>query len=207
MTKKVFPDSVEPRYLPNSRTFENLLNITDSHELRQKESDLTFIRTLELLQDPELTSRSFDFYQLKQIHKYLFQDIYAWAGKPRSFDMAKNGDIFTPANELPIYEQEVFSRSLSLVSDFKNQRINLEDIPLRLARCLGVINIYHPFPEGNGRAQRVFISILAKEIGFNMDWKSAFSWEMVHVFKSVHLGDYNSLENLILRIAHKTEHT
>lgn len=203
--KKVFPDSVEPSYLPSSRIFENLLNSTDYQKLRQLESDFTFVRSFELLQNPSLIPKTFDFQHLKQIHGYIFQDIYSWAGKPRSFDMAKNGDVFTPANELPIYEEEVFSRSLSLIRDFKSGSILKIDVPSRLARCLGIINIYHPFPEGNGRAQRIFISILAKEIGFNVDWRLVTKWEMVEIFKLVHLGDYSALDDLMLRITNETK--
>lgn len=203
MDKKVFLDSVEPSYLPNSRVFENLLNITDGQKLRQKESDFTFVRSFELFQTPSLIPKTFDFNHLKQIHKYVFQDLYSWAGKPRSFNMAKNGDVFTPANQLPIFEKEVFSRSLSLVKDFQNDEVFEVDIPVRLARCLGIINIYHPFPEGNGRTQRIFISILAREVGFNVDWRLVAKWEMVEVFKSVHLGDYNHLDALMLRITNK----
>jgi cell filamentation protein len=195
--KGVFVDSVEPALVPGTNTFENLLGIVESSELRVKESDLTFIRSLELLQNPSIVAGTFDFYHLKNIHKYIFQDLYSWAGKPRSYDMAKNGDVFTPADEMPFYEKEVFERSKSL---FKNPPSLHSDITIKLARCLGVINLYHPFPEGNGRAQRIFISFLALSLNQQIDWKAAKAWEMIETFKRVHVGDYEPLEALMHRI-------
>lgn len=156
------------------------------------------MRGFELLQQVSLINPTFDFIFLKSIHRYLFQDIYSWAGRPRSFDIAKNGDIFTPADKLPLYENEVFQRSLAFASI--NKQPDKGNAAESLARCLGVINTYHPFPEGNGRTQRLFISILARKYHYNIDWMAAFSWEMVDTFKAVHAGNYIPLIELLKRL-------
>ena len=93
---------------PHSTTSINLLNISSSNELQEKEAGFTVIRSLELFQKPELIPATFDFNHLKSIHKYLFQDLYEWAGKAISYDMHKDGNEFTPAKELPKYENHVF---------------------------------------------------------------------------------------------------
>lgn len=198
MADTVFPDSVEPEYYPNTSIFINLLNISSSKELRDKEAGFTVIRSIELLQNADLTPQTFDFNHLKLIHHYLFQDLYKWAGKPRSYDIIKNGDKFTPAKDLPKYEAQVFSRSI----DFLNscQRPTLDEAATKLASCLGIINIYHPFPEGNGRAQRLFISKLANIFKYSINWDATHSWEIVETSKHVHMGNYIPLENLIKRI-------
>lgn len=198
MADTVFLNSVEPEYYPNTRVFINLLNIQSFKELREKEAGFTAIRSIELLQNPSITQQTFDFKHLKSIHYYLFQDLYKWAGKPRSFDMGKDGDEFTPAKELPKYETQVFARSI----DFCNtpQRPSRDDAAKKLASCLGIINTYHPFPEGNGRSQRIFISKLAHIFQYSINWDAANPWEIVETSKQVHKVNYEPLENLIKRI-------
>jgi len=196
----VFPDSVEPEHYPNTTIFVNLLNISSSKELRGKEADFTAIRSIELLQNAavNLTPQTFDFKHLRAIHYHLFQDLYEWAGKPRSYDMKKDGDEFTPAKLLPKYEAQVFSRAI----DFSNltQRPNIDEVATKLASCLGIINTYHPFPEGNGRAQRIFISEIANVHQYSINWNVVHPWEVVETSKQVHVGNYEPLENLMKRV-------
>ncbi len=194
----LYPNSIEPEYYPGTFIYVNQLGIQDSKTLKSREADFSYLRGIELLQQASLVASTFDFKCLKSIHHYLFQDIYSWAGQPRSFDMVKNGDIFTPANELLFYENEVFQRSLAFAS--LNRQPDKNSAAESLARCLGVINTYHPFPEGNGRTQRIFISMLARKHHYDIDWKSAFSWEMVATFTAVHCGNYVPLIELLTRL-------
>ena len=112
--------------------------------------------------------------------------------------MRKNGDEFTPAKELPKYEAEVFARSIEFFNT--RQRLSKDKTAEKLASCLGIINTYHPFPEGNGRAQRIFISRLADVFQYSINWGAAHRWEIVETSKQVHQVNYESLENLIKRI-------
>lgn len=198
MADTAFPDSVEPEHYPNTAIFVNLLNISSSQKLRDKEAGFTAIRSIELIQDADLTPKTFDFKHLKFIHYYLFQDLYEWAGKPRSYDMKKNGDEFTPAKYLPKYEALVFARSIEFSNS--NQKPDINKTAIKLASCLGIINTYHPFPEGNGRAQRIFISELANTFQYSINWDAAHHWEIIKTSKQVHIGNYEPLENLIKRI-------
>ena len=198
MADSVFQDSVEPEYYPNTTIFVNLLKISSSKELRDKEAGFTAIRSIELLQDTDLIPPTFDFNHLKSIHHHLFQDLYEWAGKPRSYDTRKNGDEFTPAKDLPKYETQVFARSI--IFSNTHQRPNIDEAAAKLASCLGIINTYHPFPEGNGRAQRIFISRLANVFKYSINWDGAHPWEIIETSKQVHKVNYEPLENLIKRI-------
>lgn len=198
MVDAVFSDSVEPKYYPHSTTFINLLDITSSKELQEKEAGFTVVRSIELFQKPDLIPATFDFSHLKAIHQYLFQDLYEWAGKPRSYDMHKDGNEFTPAVELPKYENQVFARSIKFSKSTK--RPTLTEAAVSLASCLGIINCYHPFPEGNGRAQRIFISFLANLFQYSINLDAAHPWEIIETSKQVHYGNYEPLENLIKRI-------
>lgn len=198
MKNSLLPDSAEPEFYPNTHTFINLHDIRDATELRQKEAAFTTIRSIELLQTPCILKQTFDFSHLKSIHHHLFQDLYSWAGKPRSYDVAKDGDIFTPAAELGKYESTVFERSISFSQSPSTP--SKEESATKLAHVLGIINMYHAFPEGNGRTQRLFISALARKFGYSMDWSKVHQWENVETSKQVHIGNYEPLEALMLRI-------
>ena len=156
----LFEDSVEPEFYANTTVFINLKNETNAKKLKELEAGFSTIHEYLLMEDSSLLPREFNLKKLKSIHFHLFNELYSWAGKTRSYDMSKNGDQFTPAIDLPKYESVVFSRAedvLSLIHPEKNV------LAEKLAKCLGVLNIYHPFPEGNGRTQRIFISLLARE--------------------------------------------
>ena len=73
---------------PNSDVLINKLNIHDSDKLPEVERKLTMLRLMDLLEKP--VTGKFDFEHLRNIHKYIFQDIYSWAGKIRTVDIAKS---------------------------------------------------------------------------------------------------------------------
>ena len=198
MTKALYSDSVEPEYYSGSSVFVNKQNIKDPEKLKSIEADVSLLRSLELLQNPEIIEKTFDFNHLKSIHQFIFQDLYTWAGKPRSFDMLKNGDIFTLAKELAYYEKEVFKESIAF-SLLKAQPTHFEAVK-SLSTTIRKINAFHPFPEGNGRTQRVFISTLAKEHGYAVDWKSVQTWEAPEIFHQAHIGNTEPLELMFDKI-------
>ncbi len=76
---------------PNSNTLKNKLNIKDRYTLFEAEKELTAIRLKELQDQPILGE--FNFTHLKSIHKYIFQDIYDWAGEVRTVEIGK-GNLF-----------------------------------------------------------------------------------------------------------------
>lgn len=76
---------------PNSNVLKNKLNITDDKVLFEAEKELTTIRLKELQSNP--IRGKYDFSHLKAIHKYIFQDIYTWAGKERTVEIGK-GNLF-----------------------------------------------------------------------------------------------------------------
>jgi cell filamentation protein len=194
----IFSGSVEPEYYPNTTTFVNLLGISVSKELRDKEAAFTAIRSFELFQDFNIIPQSFDFEHLKTIHKYLFQDLYVWAGQPRSYDMKKGDNIFTPAKELAKYEAKAFEKSIEYSK--RRQKPSMSESATTLASCLGIINSYHPFPEGNGRTQRIFISALANVFQYSLNWDDVHAWEIVETSKQYHIGNHKPLRRLIERI-------
>lgn len=80
------------------------------------------------------------------------------------------------------------------------QGLNQEDITQRLAYYLGELNVHHPFREGNGRVQRIFISDLANNAGYSLDFSNVSQEEMIKASILVYRkGDYSYLASLISR--------
>ena len=145
----------------------NKFGIKDDKQLSLIEGQITFAKGSELERNP--IRGSFDFEHYKAIHKYLFDDIYEWAGKIRNVDMSKKGTSFAKANEIEQLAKACFSR-LKSENYFKDQGFNeyIENI----VDFYCVTNMLHPFREGNGRTQRIFISQLIRYAGYEIDFSN-----------------------------------
>ena len=112
--------------------------------------------------------------------------------------MAKDIDIFTPPNKIEYYfrqlAQEIMNDSFLVDKDKAS-------ISKKIARYLGLINMIHPFPDGNGRTQRIFLTLLARRVNYDLEWSKVHSWENMVTAQNVHRnGDYTGLELMINRI-------
>ena len=95
---------------PHSDVLKNKLNITNAEELFETEKELTIIRLQELQKNP--IKGNFDFKHLKDIHEYIFQDLYDWAGKERTVEIGK-GNLFSTTRCLQSYAESVFNKYYS----------------------------------------------------------------------------------------------
>ena len=174
------PDSYEYSYewdifycYENSNVLRNKLGITDSDALRVAEREIAAVRILEAERSP--IRGKLGFKHLCDIHRYIFGDIFEWAGKLRIVNFSK-GNPFCNADVLDIYGTEMFGK-------LKAERYLLdtpkERIAERLAYYLSEINMMHPFREGNGRTQRMFIEYLALVAGYRMDFTNVTAGEMI----------------------------
>ncbi|MBP7169207.1 MAG: Fic family protein, partial [Bacteroidales bacterium] len=99
---------------------------------------------------------------LFEIHRHLFQDIYIWAGKKRVVEISKDGKQFFPTT----YFDNAFRYIDQLIDEYRKiPKNNKRKLAEKLAEILDNVNYLHPFREGNGRAQREFIRLLALEKG------------------------------------------
>ena len=141
----------------------------------------------------------FDLAHLKAIHKYLFQDLYSWAGEIRSYNMKIDIDIFTPPNEIEHYAEQIAKEIKN--DGYLRNTTSREILVQRVARYLGLLGMLHPFPEGNGRTQRAFVWQLTLNAGYTLDWSIVHSWENMATAQNVHrYQDYSGMENMIKRI-------
>ncbi len=142
---------------PKTGVLKNLAGITDPEALLFYESVAVTKRIQELYKNPiKITGIE----TLFEIHKLLFQDVYVWAGEKRKVEISKAGKQFFPTTHF----ENAFRYIDSLISDFKKtSKKDKLQIAKKLAEILDSINYLHPFREGNGRAQREFIRLLALE--------------------------------------------
>ena len=137
-------------FYPGTNVLKNKLGITDAEILRQVEADVTFKRLTELYDNP--IDGNFDTKHYQDIHRYLFKDIYDFAGLFRSVDMRKDF-YFTTSKEI--------EKSLKIVldemhNDFLKCR-TYQDFVIFLSEFYYDILTVHPFREGNGRTTREFL--------------------------------------------------
>lgn len=177
---------------PNSRVLKNKHKITDLDELHNEERNLSILRERELL-DSGINGR-FDFEHLKAIHRYLFQDIYDWAGEVRMVDIAK-GNLFCRCFAIESEAERIFTE-LKQEKYLKN--IKAGEIAKRLAYYLAELNALHPFREGNGRTQREFIRQLAYQNGYFLSYAGITKDEMIEASKASFKLDYGPMEDLII---------
>lgn len=139
-------------------TLENKLGITNSIELAKEEERLTKQRALELYDLGILSTFEVGtFAGLACIHRYLFQDVYEFAGQLRKQNIAKGNFRFAPV----IYLES----ALKAIDGMPQETFE------RIIEKYVEMNVAHPFREGNGRSTRIWLdAILKQELGRVVDW-------------------------------------
>lgn len=163
----------DPYTYPNTNVLINKLNLQNQSELEKAEEEFTSYRQEQLQKRPIIGQ--FDFSHLCRIHKMIFQDIYDWAGKPRTINIAKS-NLFCLAEYIPTYSQEVFT---DLYEKCLTAKQNPAQFREQIVDAFGNINALHPFREGNGRTQREFLRELCIECGYTFDYSRVPEDEML----------------------------
>lgn len=137
---------------------ENKLGLTSSADLAREEERISKKKAVELFETGLLdTLPAGKFATLQAIHKYLFEDIYNFAGELRTVNIAKGNFRFAPLMYL----------QAALENIDKMPQSNFDEIVEKYVE----MNIAHPFREGNGRSTRIWLDhILKNEIGKVVDW-------------------------------------
>ena len=158
-------DSIPDNCYEGTSCLINKLNIRDEEKLNFVESQITIHKTAELANAQDFGN--FDFSHYKAIHKDLFNELYEWAGEIRTVNMSKKGTNFVDVSEIESVASACFKR-LQDKNYFKNQEFDIfvEDI----VDFYCTTNMLHPFREGNGRTQRIFISQLIQFNGYSIDF-------------------------------------
>ena len=137
---------------------ENKLGITDSAELAREEEKISKKKAVQLFESGLLNQlEAGRFSSLQTIHRYLFEDIYSFAGQVRTVNLAKGSFRFAPLMYLQSALENIDRMPQSTFDQIIEKYVEM--------------NIAHPFREGNGRSTRIWLDcMLKKEIGMVIDW-------------------------------------
>lgn len=171
----------------------NKFDIRDNKQLAVMEAAITFAKTAELERKP--IGGNFDFAHYKAIHQYLFEDIYDWAGTVRAVDISKKGTVFVPAKDIESIGDSCFSR---LKEKNYFQGYTLEQFCGAITDFYCVTNMLHPFREGNGRTQRIFIAQLIRYAGYDIDFSAIDPDELMIATIQAANGIRDNLSRLFL---------
>jgi cell filamentation protein len=182
---------------PNSYILKNKLNIIDPALLTEAERRIVAVRLFDAKQFP--IKGKFDKAHYLSIHKYLFEDLYDWAGKTREVNISK-GSSFCQAVHIDASLDYIFEK---LKSEKFLAGLSLSELVRRLAFFIGEFNAVHPFREGNGRVQRLFIEYLAEKNGYYLDFSKVSSDEMIIASEESINVDNTLFEAMLGRIISK----
>ena len=137
---------------------ENKLNITDSTELARMQEKISKKKAVELFENGYLDQyKPGTFQMLAVIHKYLFDEIYDFAGKIRTVNMTKGNFRFAPVMYLEAAIENIEKMPQTTFDEIIEKYVEM--------------NIAHPFREGNGRSTRIWLDLLLKEeLNVVVDW-------------------------------------
>lgn len=173
---------MNPYIDPKTGAHFNKLGITDRAELREVEYAVTDLRIAQLrLHAPK---GQFDLDHLRTVHRHIFQDLYEWAGKDRTVNFSKRDAAdpdwaghFAPAKRIDVI-------AASINEDLKSKNflrgLDQKDFATGITALYAQVNWLHPFVEGNGRSTQTFISQLANEAGYELNFAKVDKDEWNH---------------------------
>lgn len=137
---------------------ENKLGINDSTELARVEEKISKKKAVELFETEYLKDyKAGTFQQLAAIHRYMFDEIYDFAGKVRTVNLAKGNFRFAPVMYLKAAIEDIEKMPQSTFDEIVEKYVEM--------------NIAHPFREGNGRSIRIWLDLMLKnELKQVVDW-------------------------------------
>lgn len=147
-------------YLGTS-VLKNLPGLRDADSLERFEAAITSQRAREPLPNGRYGVRHY-----QSIHRHLFQDVYAWAGRFRTVRMAKEQSVFCYPENIANEMRKVFGalKARHFLRDMQPQAFSVG-----AAHFLAELNAIHPFRDGNGRTQLVFMAMLASQANQQLD--------------------------------------
>lgn len=176
-------------FVDGDAVLENKLGISDPNDLLFAEQEKVTNRTADILGEAPQT---LDLDYLLHIHRVLFEDIYDFAGKVRTVDIAKP-DASAPFAHAQFIELEAKRIFNDLAS--KNYLSNLghENFVKEIAGLAADLNALHPFREGNGRTIRLYLIMLADHAGYLLDYSQVSADELISADKLAFEGNIKPL--------------
>lgn len=177
-----------------TNVLKNKLNITDATILYNAERDITSVNLAKVRSMP--VKGVLDFEHLRKIHYHIFKDIYNWAGQIRSVNISK-GNMFCLYENIDSYGSYLFEK---LRKENYLTNIDKNFVCDRLSFFMSEINALHPFREGNGRSQRVFMSYLAKVAGYELSFDKVTRDEIIQTSNAAFINGHEEYINMFEKI-------
>lgn len=184
----------DPYLIPGTGTLRNLLDITDADQLAIVEVRITEARNWQLQRGEVTIPGNWDLAHLLAHHHHLFQDIYEWAGEVRTVNISKGSTEFCQAAYIESSARTIFDE---LASTDHLQGLDRDGFTRDAAHLLSEINVLHPCREGNGRAQRAFLTSLARHAGWDLAWERVDPDQNLRASLAGYLGDEDPIRALL----------
>jgi cell filamentation protein len=205
-----------PNYTyPRSDTVKNAFGIVDYDELERIEAAIVKARHTEIVAGAGPQGQ-FDAEHIKALHRHLFQDVYEWAGRTRdervslSDGTIASEPILQKVEGQPFVIGPIIPAALDDLGEELRAANYLRDLPRevfaeRAADIMAELNSVHPFREGNGRTQRVFVEQLAHAAGHDLDFTVISKERMIHASIAAHeRGDTSMMRRMFDEISDPT---
>jgi len=183
----------DPYLLADLPVLRNKLGLKDAASLDRHERRLVAQRIRQ-----GAPQGSFDLTHLRAIHRHLFQDIYHWAGDVRTVNLSKDGSHFLNCRHIDTGIGDIRRRLLK--SRFL-RRLNADAFAIEAGEIMGDLNYVHPFRDGNGRTQLLYLKQLAAQAGHDLDLTALNREHGAWIEASIaaHGTDYEPMRVLIRR--------
>lgn len=183
-------DAVDDPYTyENSTVLVNKLDLRDQEDLDDFEAEISSARSAEPLPEGQL-----NFAHYCAVHHHLFQDVYEWAGKPRTVRMSKQGSPFCFPEHIDAQAAKLFG---GLKADHFLKDLPAAEFAVKGAHFLAELNVIHAFREGNGRSQLSFFAMLAERAGHPLDLERLDPGAMLDAMIASFDGDETELAQII----------
>lgn len=193
-------ESLSDACYPGTSCLINKFDIRNEKQLAFVESRIVIGKTEELHKNPFFGN--FDFTHYKAIHRFLFEDIYDWAGVIRTIDMSKKGTNFTKASQIEEMAGRIFGR-LNRMNNYVGLDHNSFVDEITDFYCS--TNMLHPFREGNGRTQRSFLQQLVQNAGYEVSFAMMDPDELMIATIQAANGVIDNLHSILMKHINRRE--
>lgn len=181
----------DPYVYPGSSVLRNKFGFTTAERLDAVERELVVQRISE-----GTPAGAFDLDHLKAIHRHLFQDVYDWAGEIRTVEISKGGHQFQFRRYIETGMADVHRR-LKAASFLRG--LDTKSFAAQAGKITGDINYVHPFRDGNGRTQLLYLEQLSQQAGHNLALQTLNPQRWIDASRAAHSGDYEPMSAEIER--------
>lgn len=180
----------DPYVYPGTSVLRNEFGIEDARELDRAERLLTTRRGKK-----GVPRGDFDLVHLRAIHRHLFQDVYDWAGEVRTVEIAKGGHQFMFRRFIESGTADVHRR---IVAGKYLSGLSRAAFAAAAGEIMGDVNYVHPFRDGNGRVQLLYLKQLAARAGHHLDLRRIDAKAWIEASIRAHEADYAPMGAVIL---------